>query len=88
MSVLKLYSVRLESVSIDRADEVASQLSNWSRSDILRLAIWIGQKVVDARHASELHHLWWDEQFRCKYASLEDVLRTADIELENLKSSK
>lgn len=88
MSTLKLYSLRLESAMIDRADEVASQLSYWSRSDIIRLAIWIGQKVVEPRVVTNLHHLWWEEQFKGTRVTLEDVIRTAGIELENLKNQE
>lgn len=88
MSVLKVYSLRLESAMIDRADDVAGQLSFWSRSEIIRLAIWIGQKVVEPRVVGALHRLWWQEQFKGTNVTLEDVIRTAGIELENLKSQE
>lgn len=88
MEVLKVYSLRLESESIEQASEIASSVSFWKRSDVLRLAIWIGLKVIDSRHISELHRIWWHEYFKGDRTTLEDVLRAAGVELENLKSSK
>lgn len=88
MDVLKIYSVRLERELVRRIDKKAYDSSYCSRSDILRLAIWIGEKVIDSRHLHELLKLMWREESKGASVTLEDVLRATDVSLENLKSSK
>lgn len=88
MSELKMCSLRLESDSLDWADKLANNADYWTRSDIIRLAIWVGAKVITSRHLSELNRLRWEEEFREFDVALEDVLRTAGFTLENLKKVK
>lgn len=85
MDVLKIYSVRLESELVSRIDKKAYDSSYCSRSDVLRLAIWIGEKVIDSRHLHELLKLKWKEESKGTSVKLEDVLRAADVMLENPK---
>ena len=87
MDVLKIYSVRLESELVRKIDKIAYDSSYCSRSDIMRLAIWIGEKVIDSRHLHELLKLMWREESKGTGVTLEDVLRAADVMLENPKSS-
>lgn len=86
MDVLKVYSVRLESGLVGRIEKIANDSIYWSRSDVMRLAMWIGEKVIDCRHLPELQKLWWQESFNNCSVSIEDVLRAAATTLENLKS--
>lgn len=86
MEVLKVYSLRLESKSIDKADEIARSFGHLTRSDVIRVAIWVGEKIISSRNVFDICKLQWAEEFRNKQITLEDVLRTACIELENLKS--
>lgn len=88
MSELKMCSLRLESDSLEWADKLANNAGYWTRSDIIRLAIWVGAKVITSRHLSELNRLRWEEEFREFDVALEDVLRTAGFTLENLKKVK
>ncbi len=88
MDVLKVYSVRLDCESVEWAEKIAQSSSYWSRSDVMRLAIWISKKVIDPYFFNELVHLWYEEVYGNKSVSLVDVLRTAGIELENLKNFK
>lgn len=85
MSELKIVSLRLESDSLQWADKMASDLHYYSRSDIIRLAIWVGTKVIISSKVSELNVLRWVEEFKGINVSLENVLHTAGVELEDLK---
>lgn len=85
MSELKIVSLRLESDSLKWADKMASDLHYYSRSDIIRLAIWVGAKVIISSKVSDLNVLRWEEEFKGVDVSLEHVLRTAGVELEDLK---
>lgn len=85
MDELKVYSVRLESDTIAWADNVVEALYAWSRSDILRLALWVGAKVVKSSNVPSLIRLKCEEQFKGRTVSLEDVLRTAGVKLENIE---
>lgn len=88
MDSLKVYSVRLESELVRKVDKIAYNSVYCSRSDVMRLAIWIGEKVIDSRHLDTLFKLMWGEESKGVSVSLEDVLRAADVLLENPKSSK
>lgn len=88
MSELKSYSLRLESESIDKADAIVVARPYWSRSHVIRLAIWVGLKIVTTGHLAALHRLCWEEKVKGRSVTLEDVLRTADVKLENLKVSE
>lgn len=85
MSELKIVSLRLESDSLKWADKMAFDLNYYSRSDIIRLAIWVGEKVISSRQVPILTKLKWDEECRGASVLLEDVLHAAGVELENLK---
>lgn len=88
MDELKLCSLRLEIVSLEWADQVAFNSSYWSRSDVLRLAIWVGSKIITPHHLHDIAVLKWNEDFKGTSVTLENVLRTVGIELENLKSQE
>lgn len=85
MEVLKGYSVRLESKLVSKIDKIAEDSTYCSRSDVMRLAIWIGEKVIDLRHLHALLKLMWKEESKDTSVTLEDVLRAAGVLLENHK---
>lgn len=80
--------MRVESESLEWADKIVNRRGFWTRSDVIRLAIWIGKKVITSRHLDELVRLKVHEDFRDFEIPLEDVLRTAGFTLENLKKVK
>lgn len=80
--------MRVESESLEWADKIVNRPCFWTRSDVIRLAIWIGKKVITSRHLDELVRLKVNEDFRDFEVPLEDVLRTAGFTLENLKKEE
>lgn len=88
MSDLKIYSLRLESDSLEWADKVANGAHYWSRSVIIRVAIWVGSKVITSRNLSDIVHLQLGEEYSNFEVPLEEVLRVAGFSLENLKKVK
>lgn len=88
MDELKIFSMRVESETLEWADKIVNRSGFWTRSDVIRLAIWIGKKVITSRHLEELVRLKVHEDYRDFEVPLEDVLRTAGFTLENLKKVK
>lgn len=88
MDELKVYSIRLELDSIAWADKLADDVYYWTRSDVLRLAIWVAEKVINSRNARAFSLMKYEEEFKGRTVILEDVLRTAGVKLENLKTSE
>lgn len=85
MNDSKICSLRLQSNSLEWADIMARKTICFSRSDVLRLAIWIGAKVITSKCLNKLISLEGSEEFSNFEVPLEDVLRTAGFSLENLK---
>lgn len=85
MEEKKIYSLRLESESLEWASRIANNAYPWTKSDVIRLAIWVGKKVISSRHLADIIRLEVHEEFSEFEVPLEDVLRSAGYELENLK---
>ena len=79
MSNLKLTSIRVSTDVLDTAHAIAKQLGYYNPSDVLRLAMWIGLKVLTPRCTSKLMGLMWEEEAGLDIITLEDVLRTAGV---------
>lgn len=77
MEPLKLTSIRLDRQSLEQADKIAKCRQCYHQSDVLRLAIWAGLKIVNANNLYRLSRLQWDEEYHGVHHELEDVLRTA-----------
>lgn len=88
MEVLKLTSIRLSKSALDRASHLSRELGFYQSSHVIRIAIWVGLKVLSPGVLHRLSLMMWDEEDKDTSFSLEDVLRTAGFELENLKKVK
>lgn len=81
MGILKLTSIRLSKASLAEASKLAGSFGYWQSSHVIRLAIWIGLKVLKAGSISKLSRMMWEEEENGACYTLEDVLRTAGREL-------
>lgn len=79
MSKLKLTSIRVSTDSLDSAHALSKQMNYYSPSDVLRLAMWVGLKVITPSCASKLMGLMWKEEAGLDIITLEDVLRNAGV---------
>lgn len=79
MIKLKLTSVRLPESSLASASELSTGFWRIKSSDIIRLAIWVGLKLLYLGTIEKLIHMMWEEEEKGKRYSLEDVLRTAGV---------
>ena len=86
MEFLKLTSIRLSKKALEQAQEMSRGRVYFSKSDVIRMAIWIGLKVIKVGSFHELSQMMWQEEYDGVNCSLEDVLRTAGVKLENLKN--
>lgn len=77
MSKLKLTSIRVSTDSLDSAHYLSEQMNYYSPSDVLRLAMWVGLKVITPSCASKLMGMMWKEEAGFDIITLESVLRTA-----------
>ena len=77
MSKLKLTSIRVSTESLDSAHALSKQMNYYSPSDVLRLAMWVGLKVITPSCASKLMGMMWKEEAELDIITLESVLRTA-----------
>lgn len=88
MEILKLTSIRLSKSALAKASALSRELGFYQSSHVIRIAIWVGLKVLSPGVLHRLSLMMWDEEEKGIRFSLEDVLRAADILLENPKSSK
>lgn len=88
MDELKIFSMRLESESLEWADKIVIRSYFRTKHEVIRLAIWIGKKVITSRHLDELVRLKVHEEFSEFEVPLQDVLHAAGFTLENLKKVK
>lgn len=88
MEVLKLTSIRLSKSALVRASHLGRELGFCQASHVIRIALWVGLKVLTPGVLHRLSLMMWDEEDKGVIFSLEDVLRAADVMLENPKSSK
>lgn len=79
MENLKLTSIRISVDTLDRAHALAKQLAYYNPSDVLRIAMWVGLKVVSPGCTSALFGKMWKEEAGDEIITLEDVLRTAGV---------
>lgn len=86
MENLKLTSIRISVASLDAAHNLSRQLTYYNPSDVLRLAMWIGLKVMSPNCMSALISKMFDDEAGFDVVTLEDVLRTAGV-WEKLKGS-
>ena len=77
MEPLKLTTIRLERQSLEQANNIAKSRQRYHQSDVLRLAIWAGLKIVNATNLYRVSRLQWEEEAHGAHYELEDVLRTA-----------
>lgn len=83
MAKLKLTSIRIPESSLDSASELSTGFWHFTSSDIIRIAIWVGLKVLYLGTISQLAKMMWEEETKGKCFTLEDVLRTAGVLKEN-----
>lgn len=76
MEKLKLTSVRLSKGTLDSASKLSNAGIYRCTSDILRIAIWLGLKFMNAGVLRQLQDMMWKEEIGWKQYTLEDVLRT------------
>lgn len=88
MDKLKLYSLRMDCQSLDWAKEIARRSCVWKCSDVVRLSIWIGSKVITSRCLPELMRLMVRDTFWNSEVTIDDILHTGGIKLENLKKEE
>lgn len=79
MSKLKLTSIRVSTDSLDSAHYLSKQMNYYSPSDVLRLAMWVGLKVITPKCATKLMGAMWKEEADLDIITLEHVLRTAGV---------
>lgn len=79
MEKLKLTSIRVSVNALDSAHSLAKELGYYNPSDVLRLAMWVGLKVITPRCATKLMGDMWKEEADLDIITLEHVLRTAGV---------
>ena len=82
MEILKLTSIRLSVAALAKANDLASEFGYYQSSHVIRVAIWIGMKVLNPKVIFKLSKMMWEEEERDADFSLEDVLRSAGV-IEN-----
>lgn len=78
MENLKLTSIRVPKEYLVAADKLSSDWRYCGRSLILRVAIWLGLKLIKPRVMRKYLEMMWDEELGRKSFTLEDVLHAAD----------
>ena len=86
MEVLKLTSIRLSKSALAQAKSLARSLGYYRTSDVLRVAIWLGLKILKPGVLHVFLDMMWQEEVHGASYNPLDVLRTAVESLEKLKS--
>lgn len=81
MEKLKLTSVRLSKGTLDSASKLSNAENYLCTSDILRIAIWLGLKLLRPGVLLQLQHMMAQEETGWKSYTLEEVLRILGYEL-------
>ena len=81
MEKLKLTSVRLSKGTLDSASKLSNAENYLCTSDILRIAIWLGLKLMRPGVLLQLQHMMAQEETGWKSYTLEEVLRILGYEL-------
>lgn len=79
MEVLKLTSIRLPKAYLEEASKISKGIKYYYTSDVLRIAIWVGLKIMKPGVLHQLQSMVWKEETGLKSYTLEDVLRTAGV---------
>lgn len=79
MGNLKLTSIRVSTGALDSAHALAVHSYYYNPSDVLRLAMWVGLKIITPANQSELFRKMWEEEAGPDIIVLEDVLHTAGV---------
>lgn len=79
MEKMKLTSIRITGNSLESAQALTNQLSFCTQSDVLRLAIWVGLKILTSKCATPLFRKMWEEEAGLDVTTLMDVLHTAGV---------
>lgn len=77
METLKLTSIRLEKRSLEQANRIAKEIGYYQSSNVIRIALWAGLKIITSRNWSRLAHLQFEEEENGAHYLLEDVLHAA-----------
>lgn len=88
MEILKVTSIRLSKKSLANANSLGRAIGLNQASYVLRVAIWVGLKMLKPEVMQKVGHLMWEEEEKGVVYELEHVLRAAGVTLEKLKSSK
>lgn len=86
MEILKLISIRVSELTLDKAKAFADNLRYYSTSDVLRVAIWIGLKFLKPGILHVFLEMMWQEEINKATYTPRDVIHAAGEELEKLKS--
>ena len=81
MENLKLTSIRLSKNALAKANEIARAFGYYQSSHIIRIALWVGLKVIRPGVLPKLIYMMWEEEDLGVEHSLEDVMRAAGYEL-------
>lgn len=81
MEKLKLTSVRLSKGTLDSARKLSNADNYLCTSDILRIAIWLGLKLLRPGVLLQLQRMMAQEETGWKSYKLEEVLRILGYEL-------
>lgn len=76
MECLKLTSIRLSKDLLDKASKLGKELGYYKTSDVLRVAIWLGLKILKPGVLHKYLDMMWKEELGWSYFSLDDVLHT------------
>ena len=81
MEKLKLTSVRLSKGTLDSASKLSNAENYLCTSDVLRIAIWLGLKLMRPGVLLQLQDMMGKEETGWKSYTLEEVLRIIGYEL-------
>lgn len=79
MGNLKLTSIRVSTECLDSAHALAKHSYYYNQSDVMRLAMWVGLKIITPANQFELFRKMWEEEAGSGIIVLEDVLHTAGV---------
>lgn len=77
MEILKLTSIRVPNEYLVAADKLGGNLGYYRRSLILRVAIWLGLKLIKPGVIRRYLDMMWKEELGQGNFTLEDVLHAA-----------
>lgn len=81
MENLKLTSIRLSKAALAQANNLARSIGYFQTSQVIRVAIWVGLKMIKPSVFVNLSAMMWEDEEGIKHYTLEDVLRAAGVKL-------